>query len=97
MKNGAFQECMNRIKIQERLTKAKTLAEDPTVLYCIEPFAKVAQDGGNGLGRLLARLGRDPDHGSVVATTNAFVFAFGGQVDRGEKRPNRKGSLCTLN
>ena len=55
--------------------------DDPGVVFCIEPFASLESDGGEKMGRLLARLIRDPDHGFVVATTNAFIFAFAGEID----------------
>lgn len=56
--------------------------EDPATVFCIEKYDAVEEDGGVRLGRLLARLIRDPDHAVVIATANAFVFAFGEQLGR---------------
>ncbi len=70
---------MKRPEIQEHLANAMTAAEDPAAAFCIERFDAVEQDGGERLGRLLARFIRDPEHAFIVATTNAFVFAFDDQ------------------
>jgi len=74
---------MIRKDVQQRLVNAITTADDTGAVFCIEPFSSVERDGGDNLGRLLARLIRDPDHTFVVATTNAFVFAFGGELANG--------------
>jgi ABC-type lipoprotein export system ATPase subunit len=79
---------MNRTEIRERLAKAMITAEDPGVVFCVEPIGAAERDGGDRLGRLLARLINDPDRGFVVATTNAFIFAFAGQRDRHETPGN---------
>jgi ABC-type lipoprotein export system ATPase subunit len=81
---------MKRTEIQERLAKAMNATERPAALFCIERFEAVEQDGGDRLGRLLARLIRDPEHAFIVATTNAFVFAFDDQVGRREDVPTRE-------
>lgn len=58
--------------------------EDPATVFCVEKYDAVEADGGVRLGRLLARLIRDPDHAFIVATTNAFVFAYGDQLGRSD-------------
>jgi ABC-type lipoprotein export system ATPase subunit len=70
---------MLRDEIQEHCAKAIKVAENPAVVLCIEPFSSVERDGGERLGKLLARLMDDPDHALLVATGDAFVFAFGDQ------------------
>ncbi len=75
---------MNRTEIQERLAKAMMTAENPAAVFCIEPLASVARDGGERLGRSMSRLTRDPDRAFVIATTNAFIFGFDDQLDRNE-------------
>jgi ABC-type lipoprotein export system ATPase subunit len=79
---------MNRTAIRERLAKAMITAEDPGVVFCVEPLGAAERDGGERLGRLLDRLTNDPERGFVVATTNAFIFAFAGQRVRNETPGN---------
>jgi ABC-type lipoprotein export system ATPase subunit len=69
-----------RKKVQQRLALALSMAEDPATVFCVHPFSTVEGDGGEKLGRLLARVMNDPEHSLLVATDNAFVFAFGEQV-----------------
>ena len=47
-------------------------------------FELLSRDGGEGLGRLLARLAPAPDRALIVAPENAFVFAFARHLERGE-------------
>lgn len=55
---------------------AMAIADDPAIVFCIQPFTSVERDGGEKLGKLLARVTGDPDHALLVATGTAFVFAF---------------------
>jgi len=71
-----------RDEIQQRLSMARAVADDPSTLFCAEPFAAAERDGGERLGTLLARVMASPDHALIVATGKAFVFAFGDQVGR---------------
>ena len=66
-----------RRKVQQRLSMALAMANDPATVFCVQPFASVERDGGEHLGRLLARVMGDPDRALCVATDTAFVFAFG--------------------
>lgn len=63
--------------VQQRLALALAIAEDPTTVYCVHPFASVQDDGGEHLGKLLARVMSEPDRSFLVATDKAFIFAFG--------------------
>jgi ABC-type lipoprotein export system ATPase subunit len=63
--------------VQQRLALALAIAEDPTTVYCVHPFASVQDDGGEHLGKLLARVMTEPDRSLLVATDKAFIFAFG--------------------
>lgn len=69
-----------RKKVQQRLALALSMAENPATVFCVHPFSSVEGDGGEKLGRLLARVMNDPDRSLLVATDSAFVFAFGDQV-----------------
>jgi len=55
---------------------AMAIADDPAIVFCVQPFTSVERDGGEKLGKLLARVMGDPDHALLVATGTAFVFAF---------------------
>ena len=79
---------MNRTEIRKRLAKAMITVEDPGVVFCVEPIGAAERDGGERLGRLLARLINDPDRGFIVVNSNAFIFAFAGQRDRDESPGN---------
>ena len=79
---------MRRIQIQESLVKAMTASENPAALLYIEPFASVDQDGGERLGRLLARVIREPNRAFITATSNAFVFTFDDQIAHHGDGPN---------
>jgi hypothetical protein len=64
---------------------AMAIADDPAIVFCVQPFASVQRDGGEKLGKLLARMMVDPDHALLVATGTAFVFAFSrDQLGQGE-------------
>jgi hypothetical protein len=63
--------------VQQRIAMGLAIAEDPATVYCVHPFASVQNDGGEHLGKLLARVMTEPDHSLLVATGNAFIFAFG--------------------
>jgi ABC-type lipoprotein export system ATPase subunit len=69
-------KAMMREEVQQRLAVALAAVNDPATVFCVQPFTSVARDGGENVGRLLARVMRDPDHALVVATGTAFVFAF---------------------
>jgi ABC-type lipoprotein export system ATPase subunit len=63
--------------VQQRLALALAIAEEPTTVFCVHPFAAVLDDGGEHLGKLLARVMTEPDRSLLVATDKAFIFAFG--------------------
>ena len=71
---------MVRKNVKQRLHRALEIAQDPATVYCVHPFSAVENDGGEHLGRLLARMMNDPDRAVFVATDKAFVFAFGNHV-----------------
>jgi hypothetical protein len=70
---------MMRKEIRERLAAALAAAENPGTVFCVQPFKAVANDGGERLGRLLARVMSNPGRALLVATDNAFVFGFADQ------------------
>lgn len=72
-----------REETQRRLEMARTMADDPAALFCVEPFTLVERNGGECLGKLLARVMGDPDRALLIATETAFVFAFKDQVGQG--------------
>lgn len=69
-----------RKEVEQNLARALAIAEDPATVFCVQPFASLENDGGDHLGRLLARVINDPARALLVATDNAFVFAFGDQL-----------------
>jgi ABC-type lipoprotein export system ATPase subunit len=77
---------MVREEVRQRLAKALAIVNNPATVFCVQPFTSVARNGRENLGRLLARVMRDPDHALVVATGTAFVFAFAIDLARGENR-----------
>ncbi len=78
-----------RKEVQQRLARGLELADDPATVFCVHPFTSVERDGGEQLGKLLARVIGDPDHSLVVATEKAFVFAFQDQLGRSESDETR--------
>jgi ABC-type lipoprotein export system ATPase subunit len=80
--NTKLRKTIMRSEIQQRLAKAIAAAENPATVFCIQPFTVVEHDGGEQLGRLLARVMGDPGHALLVATEDAFVFAFEDQLDQ---------------
>ena len=74
-----------REEIQQRLELARAVADDPAAVFCIQPFTSVGLDGGERLGKFLARVMADPDNSLVVATATAFVFAFKDQPGQTER------------
>jgi hypothetical protein len=74
---------MRRKEPQDHVARSLTVTDDPTSVFCIEPFAAIDRDNGERLGHLLARLIRDPNRAFLVTTTNAFVFAFANQLADG--------------
>jgi len=79
-----------REEVQQRLAMAMAIADDPAIVFCVQPFTSVERDGGEKLGRLLARVMGDPDHAMLVATGTAFVFAFSrDQLGKGESAGTR--------
>ncbi len=87
--HGNGSKVMMREEVQQRLAAALATVNNPTTVFCVQPFTSVARDGGENLGRLLARVMRDPDHALVVATGTAFVFAF---VNEFAREDNLEGS-----
>ena len=77
---------MVREEVQQRLALALATVNNPATVFCVQSFTSVALDGGENLGRLLAREMRDPDRALVVATGTAFVFAFVMELARSEDR-----------
>jgi predicted ABC-type transport system involved in lysophospholipase L1 biosynthesis ATPase subunit len=65
-----------REEVQQRLAMAVAIADDPATVFCVQSFTSVERDGSEKLGKLLARVMDDPDHGLLLATGTAFVFAF---------------------
>ena len=65
-----------RAAVQDRLGLAQTVALDPSAVFCIEPFSSLTNGNAQRLGNLLARVMANPDRALVVATGEAFVFAF---------------------
>ncbi len=76
-----------RKEIQQRLAMASAIAKNPATVFCVQPFASVEDDGGEHLGKLLARMMSNPDRAVLVATDNSFVFAFGDQLEGDQKAP----------
>lgn len=82
--------------VQQRIAIGLAIAGDPATVYCIQSFASVNADGGEQLGKLLAKVMSEPDHSLLVATANAFIFAFGShtrpdqhpQPDNGTSAPH---------
>jgi hypothetical protein len=75
-----------REKVRQRLEMALGVTEDPATVFCVQPFSSVEHDGGELLGTLLARMMGDPNHSLLVVTEKAFVFGFGDQLGRSEKK-----------
>lgn len=80
--------------VQQRIAMGLAIAGDPATVYCIQPFASVNADGGEHLGRLLARVMSEPDHSLLVATGDAFIFAFGRHT-RPDQHPQRDNKTST--
>ena len=57
------------------------IAEDPSTVFCVQPFDSIQKDGAVQLGKLLTRVMNDPNNALLVATDKAFVFAFGNKND----------------
>jgi hypothetical protein len=82
-----------REEIERRLAAAHVVAGDPSTVFCVQPFELLERDGGERLGRLLARVMADPDQALIVATKSAFVFAFGNQLEPVENVAIRHGGV----
>ena len=81
-RNGS--KALIREEVQQRLATAMAVVNNPTTVFCIQPFPAVECDGAENLRRLLIHVKSDPDHALVISTGTALVFAFADQVGRGE-------------
>lgn len=67
---------MTREEVQGQLEKAMALANDPSTVFCVEPFDSVQDESGPRLSNLLAKVASDPARSLMVVTGEAFVFGF---------------------
>jgi ABC-type lipoprotein export system ATPase subunit len=81
-----------RNKIQERLALSQSIASNPNTVFCVEPFNSLSNDNSERLGKLLMRVMNNPDHAMLVATQEAFVFAFADRVAGGESEAGAQTS-----
>jgi hypothetical protein len=77
---GNQTQTLTREAVRQRLDMALGVTDDPSTVFCVQPFSSVQRDGGELLGGLLARMMGDPAHSLLVATDKAFVFGFGDQL-----------------
>ncbi len=83
------QETSFRSQVQQRLTEAITVTEDPATVFCIEPFSSIARDGGEQLVKLLTRVLQKPDQAAIVVADQALVFAFKNQLPHKDSNLSR--------
>jgi ABC-type lipoprotein export system ATPase subunit len=77
-----------RKQIKERLALSESIVTNPNTVFCVETFKSLENENGERLGKLLARVMNNPDGSMLVATRDAFVFAFADKIsgDEAEKK-----------
>ena len=62
--------------VLDRLGVAREVALGPQTLFCAQPYDSLTHGNNERLGNLMARIMANPDCSLIVATREAFVFAF---------------------
>jgi len=81
-----------RNQIQERLALSQNIAANPNTVFCVEPFSSLSNENSERLGKLLMRVMNNPDRSMLVATQEAFVFAFADRVNGNENEGSSEAS-----
>ncbi len=88
MNDNAHQGATIRNTVQDRLGLAREVALGSTTVFCVQPYDSLSGGNEERLGSLMARVMADPDHALIVATDEAFVFAFAGTREPAPQQVN---------